>query len=52
MTSLYRVLQRDGSVSSESAFSDFVAGFNQVTFFDFVDMGSQKEKTISKLKGT
>jgi len=52
MTSLNKVLQRDGSVGSEGALSDFVAGFNQATFFDFVDMGSQKENAISKLKGT
>lgn len=51
MASLSRALKRDGSVSAENEFQDFVGGFNQAKFFDFVDVGTIKENAISKLKG-
>lgn len=51
MAGLSRALRRDGSVSAENKFQDFVAGFNQARFFDFVDVGTSKENAISKLKG-
>ncbi|KAJ8120432.1 hypothetical protein ONZ43_g2859 [Nemania bipapillata] len=50
MSGLNRALKRDGSVSSENEFHDFVAGFNRASFFDFVDVGNSKESTISKVK--
>ncbi|KAI1109219.1 C-x8-C-x5-C-x3-H type zinc finger protein-like protein [Nemania sp. NC0429] len=48
---LSKALKRDGSVAAESEFQEFVGGFNQVKFFDFVDVGISKENAISKLKG-
>ncbi|KAJ2979104.1 hypothetical protein NUW58_g7291 [Xylaria curta] len=47
---LNRALKRDGSVSTENEIHDFVAGFNQASFFDFVDVGANRESAISKLK--
>ncbi|KAI0389694.1 C-x8-C-x5-C-x3-H type zinc finger protein-like protein [Xylariaceae sp. FL0594] len=50
MKKLNKVLQIDGSVNSETTLSDFVAGFNQALFFEFVDVGSQKDRAIAKLQ--
>ncbi|KAI1815727.1 C-x8-C-x5-C-x3-H type zinc finger protein-like protein [Poronia punctata] len=50
MTSLNKALERDGSVESESDLLNFVTGFNQASFFEFVDMGTQKESANMKLK--
>ncbi len=52
LAGLDRALKRDGSVSTEDELHDFVGGFNQASFFDFVDVGPNKEIAISKLKGT
>lgn len=38
-------------MSTEDEFHDFVAGFNQASFFDFVDVGTNKESVVSKVKG-
>ncbi|KAI1178181.1 C-x8-C-x5-C-x3-H type zinc finger protein-like protein [Nemania sp. FL0916] len=45
-------LKRSGSVAKESDIHDFVQGFNQASFFDFVDMGPNKHEVISKIKET
>ncbi|KAI0445684.1 hypothetical protein F4803DRAFT_547973 [Xylaria telfairii] len=52
VATLERALKRDGSVGTENEFQDFVRGFNQATFFDFVDVGANKESAISKVKET
>ncbi|KAI0914620.1 hypothetical protein F4824DRAFT_486740 [Ustulina deusta] len=52
LAGLDRALKRDGSVSTEDELHDFVGGFNQASFFDFVDVGPNKEIAISKLKDT
>ncbi|KAJ8130955.1 hypothetical protein O1611_g2672 [Lasiodiplodia mahajangana] len=52
MSSLVKALKRDGSVSSENEFQDFVTGFNQAPFFDFVDVGVSKDSVVSKVKET
>ncbi|KAI0537018.1 hypothetical protein GGR58DRAFT_473164 [Xylaria digitata] len=52
LAGLNRALKRDGSVSTEDDLQDFVGGFNQAGFYDFVDVGSDKEIAISKLKET
>ncbi|KAI0485865.1 C-x8-C-x5-C-x3-H type zinc finger protein-like protein [Xylaria cf. heliscus] len=49
---LERALKRDGSVGTETELQDFVRGFNQASFFDFVDVGTNKESVISKVKDT
>ncbi|TGJ80695.1 hypothetical protein E0Z10_g8071 [Xylaria hypoxylon] len=52
LAGLNRALKRDGSVGTEDELQDFVGGFNQAGFFDFVDVGSDKEIAVSKLKET
>ncbi|KAI3320608.1 C-x8-C-x5-C-x3-H type zinc finger protein-like protein [Xylariaceae sp. AK1471] len=49
---LNRALKRDGSVDTENELQDFVMGFNEASFFDFVDVGAYKERAIAKLKET
>ncbi|GAP92877.2 putative c-x8-c-x5-c-x3-h zinc finger protein [Rosellinia necatrix] len=48
--SLNRALRRDGTLSAENELEDFIAGFNQAKFFDFVDVGASKVRAITKLK--
>ncbi|KAI0426981.1 hypothetical protein F5Y09DRAFT_317374 [Xylaria sp. FL1042] len=52
LAGLNKALKREGSVSTEDELRDFVRGFNQASFFDFVDVGPNKEIAISKLKET
>ncbi|KAI8625878.1 C-x8-C-x5-C-x3-H type zinc finger protein-like protein [Xylariaceae sp. FL1651] len=52
ISGLSRVLKRDGSVDTEVDLQDFVTGFNQEPFCDFVDIGYDKEKSDSKVKET
>ncbi|KAI0106987.1 C-x8-C-x5-C-x3-H type zinc finger protein-like protein [Nemania sp. FL0031] len=51
MSSLAKALRRDGTMSSENELQDFVTGFNQAYFFDFVDVGN-KDIVVSKVKET
>ncbi|KAI0202551.1 C-x8-C-x5-C-x3-H type zinc finger protein-like protein [Astrocystis sublimbata] len=47
---LGRALKRDGSINTDSELHEFVQGFNQASFFDFVDVGANQDTVVSKLK--
>ncbi|KAI2641985.1 C-x8-C-x5-C-x3-H type zinc finger protein-like protein [Xylaria nigripes] len=52
LESLNKALDRDASVDTESELYDFVRGFNQATYFDFVDVAASQDRVILKVKET
>lgn len=50
---LGEALQRAGSITNTINFRDFITGFNmRDELFDFIDVGSGKERADFKIRGT